>query len=246
MLRNLSILEKSWLILDAFRPTGGPLHLMDIAGRCRLPKTTSFRLLTELIEIGVVTRRDDGYYLGRMLFELGSIVPLERDLRQVALPFMRDLYEATQETIHLGVRDGHDIVYVERIQGREPFALRSRVDGRLPLTCTGAGKALLAYAEPGLIEEILGQPLRELTPHSIIDVRQLEEAIGQIQAAGLAYEREESHLGEACIAAPIFARGKVVAALSATVPLARFHPARLAPAVKTAALGVSRALIHSF
>ncbi|MFI6814334.1 IclR family transcriptional regulator [Nonomuraea sp. NPDC050328] len=245
MPRNLSMLEKSWLILDAFRPTGGPLRLMDVAERCHLPKTTTFRLLTELIEIGAVTRREEGYYLGRRLFELGSIVPLERDLRHAALPFMHDLYEATHETIHLGVRDGLDVVYVEKIRGRESFSLPSRVGGRLPLTCTGVGKALLAYSGPELIEEVLARPLRGLTPHSIVDPKRLEEAIGQIQAAGLAYEREESQLGGACIAAPIFTDGEVVAALSVSVPLARFHPTRLAPAVKTAALGVSRAMARS-
>ncbi|NRQ35719.1 IclR family transcriptional regulator [Nonomuraea sp. NN258] len=236
------MLEKSWLVLDAFRPTGGPLRLVDVAARCHLPKTTAFRLLTELTEIGAVTRRDDGYYLGRRLFELGSIVPLERDLRHAALPFMHDLYEATHETIHLGVRDGLDVVYVEKIRGHAAVSLPSRVGGRLPLTCTGVGKALLAYSGPELIDEVLARPLRRLTPHSIVDPKRLEEALGQIQAAGLAYEREEAQLGGACIAAPIFREGMAVAALSLSVPLARFHPTRLAPAVKTAALGVSRAL----
>ncbi|MBB5963665.1 DNA-binding IclR family transcriptional regulator [Planomonospora venezuelensis] len=248
MTRNpdrLSMLEKSWLVLDAFRPTGGPLRLADVAERCHLPKTTAFRLLAELTGIGAVTRREDGYYLGRRLFELGSIVPLERDLRHAALPFMHDLYEATHETVHLGVRDGLDVVYVEKIQGREAFALPSRVGGRLPLTCTGIGKALLAHSGPDLIEEVLGRPLRRLTPHSIVDPRRMEEAIGQIQAAGLAYEREEAQPGGACIAAPVFHEGAAVAALSVSVPLPRFHPIRLAPAVKAAALGISRALTRT-
>ncbi|MFI6600796.1 IclR family transcriptional regulator [Nonomuraea sp. NPDC050536] len=241
----LSMLEKSWLVLDAFRPTGGPLRLVDVAERCHLPKTTAFRLLTELTEIGAVARRADGYYLGRRLFELGSIVPLERDLRHAALPFMHDLYEATHETIHLGVRDGLDVVYVEKISGQSAFSLPSRVGGRLPLTCTGVGKALLAFSGPDFIDEVLGRPLRRLTPQSIVDPKRLEEAIGQIQAAGLAYEREEAQVGGACIAAPIFSDGEAVAALSVSVPLARFHPTRLAPAVKTAALGVSRALART-
>ncbi|GAA3473185.1 IclR family transcriptional regulator [Nonomuraea roseola] len=242
---RLSMLEKSWLVLDAFRPTGGPLRLMDVAQHCHLPKTTAFRLLTELTEIGAVARKENGYYLGRRLFELGSIVPLERDLRHAALPFMHDLYEATRETIHLGVRDGLDVVYVEKIRGHESFSLPSRVGGRLPLTCTGVGKALLAYSGPEFIEEVLSRPLRRLTPHSIVDPKRLEEVIGQVQASGLAYEREEAQRGGACIAAPVFSGGAVVAALSVSVPLARFHPTRLAPAVKTAALGVSRALTRS-
>ncbi|MFB9962730.1 IclR family transcriptional regulator [Sinosporangium siamense] len=239
------MLEKSWLVLDAFRPSGGPIRLIDVAERCHLPKTTAYRLLTELTAVGAVQRRRDGYYLGRRLFELGSIVPLERDLRHAALPFMHDLFEATHETIHLGVRDGLDVVYVEKIRGHESFALPSRVGGRLPLTCTGVGKALLAYSSPAFVEEVLSRPLRRLTRHSIIDAKQLEESLGQVQASGLAYDREEAQLGGACIAAPIFREGAVVAALSVSVPLARFQPTRLAPAVKTSALGISRALARS-
>jgi len=239
------MLEKSWLVLDAFRPTGGPLRLVEVAERCHLAKTTTYRLLTELTEIGAIARRADGYYLGSLLFQLGSIVPLERDLRHAAIPFMHDLYGATHETIHLGVREDLDVIYVEKIRGRTSFSLPSMVGGRLPLNCTGVGKALLAYADPGFIDEVLGRPLRRLTPYSIVDPRRLAESIGKIQAAGLAYEREEAQLGVACIAAPIFSDGVVVAAMSVSVPLARFHPARLAPAVKTAALGVSRALARS-
>ncbi|MFI6394314.1 IclR family transcriptional regulator [Nonomuraea sp. NPDC050547] len=242
---RLSMLEKSWLVLDAFRPTGGPLRLIEVAERCQLPKTTAYRLLTDLTAIGAVERRERGYVLGRRLFELGSTVPLERDLRHAALPFMHDLYEATRETIHLGVRDGLDVVYVEKLRAHESLALPSRVGGRLPLNCTGVGKALLAYSSQGLIDEVLARPLRRLTAHSIVDAKRLEEAIGQIQVAGLAYEREEAQIGGACIAAPIFREGTVVAALSVSVPLSRFHPTRLAPAVKTAALGVSRALTRS-
>ncbi|WP_283132731.1 IclR family transcriptional regulator [Rhizohabitans arisaemae] len=238
----MSMLEKSWLILDSFRPTGGPLRLADVSARCRLPKTTTHRLLAELAELGAVDRQDDGYILGRALFELGSIVPLERDLRDAALPFMHDLYEATRETVHLAVRDGLDVVYVEKLRGHEGLALPSRVGGRLPLTCTGVGKALLAFAGEQLIEEVLGRPLRRLTPHSIVDRSRLEESLVSAQQTGLAYERQEAQPGSACVAAPVFRDGVCVAALSVSTPIARFQPARLAPAVKTAALGISRAL----
>ncbi|GAA3717153.1 IclR family transcriptional regulator [Nonomuraea antimicrobica] len=234
------MLERVWLVLDAFRPSGGPLRLVDVAERCHLPKSTALRLLTDLGELGVVVRKENRYYLGRRLFELGSIVPLERDLRHAALPFMHDLYEATGATTHLAVRDGLDVVYVEKIQRHDSPSLPSAVGGRLPLTCTGVGKALLAHAEAELLEEVLRRPLRRLTPHSIVDAARLKDEIRRIRTAGLAYEREEAQLGNACIAAPIFRGDAVVAALSISAPAARFHPARLAAAVKTAALGVSR------
>ncbi|RBQ18419.1 IclR family transcriptional regulator [Spongiactinospora rosea] len=239
------MLERVWLVLDAFRPTGGPLRLVDVAERCHLPKSTALRLLADLGELGVVVRKEGRYYLGRRLFELGSIVPLERDLRHGALPIMHDLYQATGATVHLGVRDGLDVVYVEKIQRPESPSLPSAVGGRLPLTCTGVGKALLAHAEAELLEEVLNRPLRRLTPYSIVDHARLEGEIRRIRTSGVAYEREEARLGIACIAAPIFRGDTVVASVSIAAPANRFHPARLAPAVKTAALGVSRALLKA-
>nr|BFE84578.1 IclR family transcriptional regulator [Planobispora longispora] len=244
MTRNsdrLSMLEKSWLVLDAFRPTGGPLRLTDVAERCHLPKTTTFRLLTELAEIGAVARRENGYYLGRRLFELGCIVPLERDLRHAALPFMHDLYEATHETVHLGVRDGLDVVYVEKIRGQEAFAL---LPGRRPPPADlhrhrqGPAGLLGPRADRG------GPRPPAAPPDPALDRRSPAPGGGHRPDPGgrLAYEREEAQPGGACIAAPVFHEGAAVAALSVSVPLPRFHPTRLAPAVKAAALGISRAL----
>ncbi|PZG56631.1 hypothetical protein C1I98_00860 [Spongiactinospora gelatinilytica] len=109
------------------------------------------------------------------------------------------------------------------------------------MTCTGVGKALLAHAEAELLEEVLHRPLRRLTPYSIVDPARLKDEIRRIRTTGVAYEREEARLGIARIAAPIFRGGTVVAAVSIAAPATRFHPPRPAPAVKTAALGVSRA-----
>jgi DNA-binding IclR family transcriptional regulator len=105
------------------------------------------------------------------------------------------------------------------------------------------GKALLAFAGSGLLDEVLRTPLLRLTPHSLTDPARLRAEIEQAQVSGLAYEREEAALGVSCIAAPVFAGGgTAVAALSVAVPVDRCHPARLAPAVRTAALGLSRVL----
>ncbi|MCT9082661.1 IclR family transcriptional regulator, partial [Streptomyces fulvoviolaceus] len=149
---------------------------------------------------------------------------------------------ATHETVHLGVREGHEVVYIERIHGHDAVRLPSRIGGRLPLTCTGVGKALLAFSGPELTEEVLAAPLPSLTPHSITDPDRLRTAVEQAQVSGLAYEEQEAALGVSCIAAPVFDGSVAVAALSVAVPRGRFRPAQLAPAVRTAALGLSRAL----
>ncbi|MEV5177708.1 IclR family transcriptional regulator [Streptomyces flaveolus] len=237
------MLEKAVWLLDCFPPSGGPFRLTELAERAGLAKSTTSRLVASLLELGLLERGADGYHLGGKLFELGSLVPRRKDLREAALPFLQDLFEATRATVHLGVREGHEVVYVERIHGHDSLALPSRIGGSLPLTCTGVGKALLAFSPPELTDEVLSGPLPRLTRHSLTDPARLRTALEKTQASGLAYEEQEAAEGVGCVAAPVFgAGGNAVAALSVAVPRAGFHPARLAPAVRTAALGLSRTL----
>lgn len=236
------MLDKATAIVDCFRPDGGAFRLTELAARSGLTKTTAFRLCGDLVRLGWLERQGDVYRLGGKLFELGSLVPRRHDLRETALPFLQDLFEATHETVHLGVREGHDVVYVERIHGHDAVRLPSRIGGRLPLTCTGVGKALLAFSGPELTEEVLAAPPASLTPYSITDPDRLRTAVEQAQVSGLAYEEQEAAVGVSCIAAPVFDGPVAVAALSVAVPRGRFRPAQLAPAVRTAALGLSRAL----
>ncbi|GAB2803376.1 IclR family transcriptional regulator [Streptomyces daliensis] len=237
------MLEKAVVLLECFPPTGGPFRLTELAERAGFAKSTTSRLVGSLVDLGLLERGERGYHLGGKLFELGSLVPRRHDLREAALPFLQDLFEATRATVHLGVREGHEVVYVERIHGHDSLALPSRIGGSLPLTCTGVGKALLAFSPAELVEEVLAGPLPQLTRHSLTDPMRLRSAIEQAQVSGLAYEEQEAVEGVSCIAAPVFGEGgRAVAALSVAVPRASFHPARLAPAVRTAALGLSRTM----
>ncbi|WP_432077743.1 IclR family transcriptional regulator [Streptomyces sp. YPW6] len=236
------MLDKAASVLECFRPDGGAFRLTEIAAGTGLAKTTAFRLCADLVRLGLLERDGDCYRLGGKLFELGSLVPRRLDLREAALPFLQDLFEATHETVHLGVREGHDVVYIERIHGHRTLSLPSRIGGRLPLTCTGVGKALLAFSGPELADEVLAGPLARLTPYSVTDPARLRTVVEQIQVSGLAYEEQEAALGVSCIASPVFDGATAVAALSVAVPRGRFHPAQLAAAVRTAALGLSRVL----
>ncbi|NNN29007.1 IclR family transcriptional regulator [Streptomyces sp. S3(2020)] len=239
------MLEKAAVILECFSPSGGPFRLSELSERAGLPKPTVHRLAADLVRLGWLERSGTEYRLGAKLFELGSLVPHRLDLREAALPFLQDLFEATRETVHLGVRDGMDVVYLERIHGHEALRLPSRIGGSLPLSCTAVGKALLAFSGAEPTEEVLSRPLPSLTPYSITDPARLRMALEKIQVSGLAYEEQEAAPGVSCIAAPVFSGGTAVAALSVAVPRSRFSPAQLAPAVRTAALGLSRVLRRS-
>ncbi|MFJ5264872.1 IclR family transcriptional regulator [Streptomyces sp. NPDC088387] len=236
------MLEKAVSILDCFRAEAAEFRLTELAAGTGMAKTTVYRLCGDLVRLGLLERDADRYRLGGKLFELGSRVPRRHDLREAALPFLQDLFEATHETVHLGVREGHEVVYVERIHGHDALRLPSRIGGRLPLGCTGVGKALLAFSGPELLDEVLAAPLPRMTAHSVTDPRRLRTAVEQTQVSGLAYEEEEATLGVSCIAAPVFDGAVAVAAISVAVSRDRFRPAQLAPAVRTAALGLSRVL----
>ncbi|MFW3171598.1 IclR family transcriptional regulator [Geodermatophilus sp. CPCC 206100] len=236
-----SMLEKTALLLGAFTP-GSALSLNQLSERTGLAKSTVHRLILDLHELGWVARVGQRYELGMAIFELGESVPVKHRLRAAALPFMQDLYAVTQETVHLAVRDGHDIVYAEKLHGHASLPLPSRTGGRAPLNCTAVGKALLAHETPAMLDDLLTRPLRRWTPRSIVDPAQLLRELESIRRTGVAVEREEATLGGACVAAPVLVGGQTVAALSVSVPIERFRPERLGPAVRTAALGLSRTL----
>jgi DNA-binding IclR family transcriptional regulator len=240
--QRASMLERGVQVLQAFRPLGGTLTLPALVERTGLPKPTVHRLAEALVELGLLERRPVGYRPGLGLFELGELVSAKADLRETALPYMQDLYEATHETVHLGIRDGVDVMYAEKIHGHGGVAVPSRVGGRLPLSSTGVGKALLAYAEPDVVERVISRPLRRLTDHSIADPVKLAEELAEIRWSGLAYDREEAAPGVGCIAAPVLVRGQAVAALSLTLPAQRIGTAGPANAVRVVSLTLARAL----
>jgi len=237
-----NVLERGVHVLQAFRPTGAPLKLTELSRRTGLAKATTHRLVRQLLELQLLQRVDEGFVPGIALFELGELVPVKLRLGAAALPFMQDLYEATHETVHLGVRSGLDVVYAEKIRGHAGVDVPSRVGGRLPLSCTGVGKTLLAFSDAQLVGEVLRRPLRRLTENSVTDPRLLADELAQIRASGLGYDREEASVGVCCVASPVLINGAVVAALSISVPADQLQPARLAPAVRTAALALSRSL----
>lgn len=240
-----NMLEKSLRLLQAYRSGDHKLRLGELAQRTGMPKSTVHRLTCILIENRLLAKDEDGYELGIALFELSSLVPIKHSLRDLALPYIQDLFLATHETVHLGVREGLDVVYVEKIYGHSDLGLPSRVGGRLPLSCTGVGKALLAFSSDELRTEVLSRPLRRITEKSLTDADRLARELAEIRATGLAFEREESRIGHACVASPILVRGHAVAAISISVPISSYQATPLAAAVKLAALGLARQLVAS-
>jgi IclR family transcriptional regulator, acetate operon repressor len=238
-----SVLGRTMALLTAFRSGEEELTLAELARRAGIPKPTAHRLLAELATWNVVERTPGGHRLGMRLFELGQLAPQQRGLREAAAPFLADLFEATHETVHLAVPDGVDVVYVQKLPGRHGPRIDSRIGGRMPAYCTGVGKALLAFGPPERLAEVLAAGLVRRTPRTVVAPGLLRQELDRVRACGVAEEHEESTVGIACTAAPVMdASGRAVAAISITGWANRMDTDRLAPAVRTAALGLSRAL----
>jgi DNA-binding IclR family transcriptional regulator len=238
-----SVLGRTMSLLTAFRPGDTELSLAELSRRTGVPKSTAHRLLAELEGWNVVERTPEGIRLGMGLFELGQLAPMQRGLREAASPFLADLFEATHETVHLAVPDGVDVVYVHKLTGRRGPKVNSRVGGRMPAYCTGVGKALLAFAPPERLAAVLAAGLARRTPRTVVAPGLLDQELARVRERGVAEEHEESTVGTACVAAPVFGGdGYAVAAISITGWANRLDTGRLAPAVRTAALGLSRVL----
>lgn len=237
-----SVLGRAWRVLGCFDDTDGGLPLSEITARSDLPKTTVYRLLCELESLDAVERSDQRWRLGMRLFELGQRVPRQLGLRDAAMPALRDLFEATHETVHLAVLDGADIVYLSKLEGRDAPRVPSRVGGRMPAYCTGLGKALLAHVGAERLHAIVAGGMPRRTPYTVHAAGLLERQLDAVRQSGVAYEQEESTIGITCVASPVLRDGRAVAAISITGWVNRLDTARVATAVRTAALGMARTL----
>jgi DNA-binding IclR family transcriptional regulator len=241
-----SVLARGLSLLSAFDATDVELTLAQLSMRTGLPKPTAHRLVAELVAWGGLERTESGYRLGMALFVLGQRVPRQRSLREAALPYLEDLYEATHENIHLTVFDSTDTLFLEKVTGRRSMPIISRVGGRLPAHCTASGKVFLALGPPSYLRQVVDAGLTRLTPRTIIMPGMLRQDLARTMERGYGINREESETGVVAVAAPVHDhRRRVIAAVSIAGSAHRLDLERLAPAVRTAALALSREMATS-
>jgi DNA-binding IclR family transcriptional regulator len=241
-----SVLARGLRLLDAFGSADAELTLAELAARTGLPKPTAHRLLGELVRWGGVERTERGYRLSLRLFVLGQRAPRPRGLREAAQPYLEDLYEATHENVHLAVADGIDTLFLEKLTGRRAMPIISRVGGRLPAYCTATGKLFLALGPADRLRQVIEVGLVHYTPRTIVMPGMLRRELGRTLERGYGVNREESEAGVSAVAAPVLDRsGQAMAAISITGSSRRLDLERLAPAVRTAALALSRELART-
>lgn len=217
--------------------------LSEIAQHCDLPVSTTHRLVADLVDQGLLERDEQGRYSGGLrLWELGCAASRPAALRDAAMPFMQDLYEATHENVHLGVLVGYEVLYLAKLHGRASFPIVTVPGARVPWSPSGIGKVIAAF-RPDVVEDLLAGPLPRLTPRTITEPDQLRAELDTARACGHAFNIEEMTPNTYSVAAPIFDwQHHPIAAISVTSHTSKAGLPRLVPAVQAVAAGISRNL----
>ncbi|UWZ51229.1 IclR family transcriptional regulator [Dactylosporangium aurantiacum] len=238
-----SVVGRAFAVLGAFDEQHRSLTLSELSRRAALPLATTHRLVAELVGLGALDRHGAGRYtIGRRVWGIGLLAPVQTGLRELASPFLHDIFAATRATVHLAVRDGTEVLYLDRLSGSASVPIVSRVGTRLPLHCTGVGKVLLAHAPRDVVAEVLGS-LRRVTPYTIVSADVLAAQLDRARRDGYATTADEMSIGASSVAVPVLRHGtEVVAALGIVVAQLRRDRRRLVAGLRVAAQGIGRVL----
>jgi len=244
---TIQVLERTFALLDVLAAHQDPVSLKVISERTGLHPSTAHRILNDLTFGRFVDRPEAGSYrLGMRLLELGNLVKARLDVRDAAIVPMRELHRLTHQPVNLSMRQGDEIVYIERaFSERSGMQVVRAIGGRAPLHLTSVGKLFLAHDDPQRVRAYVTRTgLAGNTRNSITDPARLERELAAVRTNGYARDDEELELGVRCMAAGIFDdQGRLVAGLSLSAPADRLEESWL-DRVKSTADEISVALGH--
>lgn len=235
---SIQVLERMISLLDALATYPDPVSLKELSSVTGLHPSTAHRILNDLVLRRYVDRTEPGTYrLGMRLLELGNIVKSRLDVREAALGFMRSLHRRTHQTVNLSVRQGDEIVYIDRaFSERSGMQVVRAIGGRAPLHLTSVGKLFLAVDDAKAVRAYATRTgLAGHNRNSITDLAKLENELNLVRAHGFARDNEELELGVRCMAAGIRDdSGRLIAGLSISAPADRLQEDWLDDLVDTA------------
>lgn len=217
---------KALRILNLLAENQREMSLGEIAMEMDLAKSTAFGLLATLKDFDYIEQSllDGKYRLGIRLFEVGSIVANNWDIRHVAAPFIQSLVDDLGETVHLAVLDKGKVLYIDKRESTKSLRIVSQTGTRLPVHCTGVGKVLLAHLPMEEVKQISEtRGLERYTKNTITEFSDLIEELKKVKQRGYAIDNEEIMESLRCVAVPLWDHtGKVCAAMSVSGPMSRF------------------------
>ncbi|MDH5728236.1 MAG: IclR family transcriptional regulator [Gammaproteobacteria bacterium] len=232
---KIQVIDRMVSLMDALSSYDKPISLKFLSADTGLHPSTAFRILTSLIEHGVVERTDSSHYrLGTRLLRWSDRVHTRLDLRSEARPIMEWLCEQIDETVNLTVREGDEVVYVERVTGRRAIRVEQVIGSHAPLHVTAVGKLMLGdMGEASVHDYAQRTGLGKFTENTLTTENDLKREVKKDIANGFALDNEEAELGVGCIGVLIRdATGKVVAGLSVSAPIERRKPEWIASVVE--------------
>ncbi|MEA2977360.1 MAG: IclR family transcriptional regulator, regulon repressor [Alphaproteobacteria bacterium] len=229
--KRLSSVATALQLLKSFSEEQVEIGISALARRLGVAKSTAHRLAATLVSEGMLEQdpETEKYRLGIALFRLGALVRRRMDVSNQARPYLYELREKTNETVHLAILDGTEIMYVYNLESTQAIRMRSDIGVRKPAYCTAEGQAILAFRPPEVIDQVIQRGLLPLTPQTITDPAKLLKALSVVRQRGCAIEDEESEIGMRSISAPIRNdAGEVVASVGVAGPATRLSKKAIA------------------
>jgi DNA-binding IclR family transcriptional regulator len=244
---TVQVIERMFNLIDVLASREDAISLKEISERTGLHPSTAHRILNDLASGRFVDRSQPGSYrLGMRLLELGNLVKARLNARDAALGPMRELHKLIQQPVNLSMRQGDEIVYVERAYSeRSGMQVVRAIGGHAPLHLTSVGKLFLAADDPSRTRGYAARTgLRGQTKNSITSIEDLERELSKVRRFGMANDNEELELGVRCMAAGIYDdQDKLVAGLSISAPSGRMEDEWL-PKLQETARQISENLGH--
>jgi IclR family transcriptional regulator, carbohydrate utilization repressor len=242
---TVQVIERMFTLIDVLASREDAIPLKEISEKAGLHPSTTHRILNDLVAGRYVDRPQSGSYrLGMRLLELGNLVKARLNVRDAALIPMRELHKLTQQPVNLSMRQGDEIIYVERAYSeRSGMQVVRAIGGRAPLHLTSVGKLFLAADDPQRTRAYATRTgLQGQTKNSITSLEMLERELAKVRQYGQANDNEELELGVRCMAAGIYDdQGKLVAGLSISAPSGRMEDSWL-PKLQDTAQQISESL----
>ena len=248
MEENVRVVNRIFDILEQLSASGSPMGLTEIAAATGMSKSTVYRLISSMCARQYVEKRPDNTYsIGYKLIETVSLHINHLELMTEAKPYLSDIMRDLDLTAHLGILDGCDVVYLEKMDTYPSAHMYTRVGYHSPAYCSSMGKCLLACLSGDELDEALYLcDFKKYTNNTITDIREFKRYLKVVRRQGWAMDNEEYQIGHRCVGAPIFDyRGSPVAAVSASGSTAKLSDDRLESVireVKRAAANLSRRL----
>lgn len=231
----VSVLDRVFAILDAVKRAPAPSPISAIASEAGIPKSTTARLVAELVEQRYLARRRSGIALGMRMFELGARATIPRRIATAAAPVVRDLAMRTGERIGVWVQQGTDMVSLTALPGR--LMLPARAGMRSPALTTASGKAFLAFCDDKAVVDRVSAPLVRR------DAERFYDELSSVRTETIATDPGDSYAGVSAVASPVLSpAGDVVGAISLAGPSDSLRAGNVAPLVRAASVSLARRL----